>query len=121
MAIQRHFETITVTASQDLSGHQYKAVGLHGGVGITAALAAGILQTKALVGDHATLAYRGHVKVLTGAVVNSNAPITVNASGFIVAYTPAGSGGLGAVGRMLTQAASGDVSDAIVDFMASPA
>ncbi len=119
MAIQRHFETITVVASQDLSSHQYKAVGLHGGVGVTAALAAGILQQKALAGDHATLAYRGHVKVLTGAVVNSNAPITVNASGFIVAYTPATSLtiGLGPVGRMLTQAASGDIADAIIDFM----
>ena len=120
MSVQRHFETITVVASQDLTGHQFKAVGLHGGVGTTAALAAGILQNKANTNDHATLAYRGHVKALTGAAINSNAPVTVNASGFMVTYTPAGSGGLGAVGRCLTQAASGDMTDFIVDFMTSP-
>lgn len=120
MAVQRHFETITVVASQDLTGHQFKAVGLHGGVGVSAALAAGILQNKPATGDHATLAYRGHVKALTGGAVNSNSPVTVNASGFIVAYTPAGSGGLGAVGRCLTQAASGDMTDLICDFMTSP-
>ncbi len=121
MAVQRVFDTITVVASQDLTGHQFKAVGLHGGVGVTAALAVGILQTKPADGDHMTVAYRGHMKAISGAAINSNAPVTIAASGFLVAYTPAGSGGLGAVGRCLTQAGSGDLFDLIGDFMASPA
>ena len=120
MAIQRVFDTITVVSSQDLTGAQFKAVGLHGQIAATSALAVGILQTKPLNGDHMTVGYRGHMKAFAGAVINSNAPIAPTTSGFMAAYTPAGSGGLGAIGRCLTGAASGDLFDFVGDFSQSP-
>jgi len=121
MAIQRVFDTITVVASQDLSANQFKCVSLGGLVAATSALAVGIQQTKALNADHMTVGYRGHMKAFAGAAINSNAPIAPTTSGFMGAYTPAGSGGLGAVGRCLTGAASGDLFDFIGDFSQSPA
>ena len=46
MATENAYKTLTVVASQDLTGHQFKAVGLHGGVASTSASAIGILRTK---------------------------------------------------------------------------
>lgn len=116
MAVERNQRTITVVAGQDLSGHQYKAVSLAGTVAGTAALAAGILKNKPENGEHATLAYEGDMKAFAGGAINSNALITVAASGFMTPYTPSGSGGLGAVGRALESAASGQVFRFIANF-----
>ncbi len=119
MAVERHYDTITVIASQDLTGHLFKAVGLHGGVGVTAALSAGILRSTGLAGEHVTLAYRGQMKAICGAAIASNALVTVTTSGFMITYTPSGSGGLGAVGRAIVQAGSGDIFGFIGDFQSA--
>jgi len=119
MTVERNYETITVVASQDLSAHQFKAATLSGGVASTAALAAGILRNKALAGDHATLIYKGQMKAFAGAAINSNALLTVTTSGFMAAYTPTGSGGLGAVGRALASAGSGDIFPFVADFQSA--
>lgn len=111
MTVQRHYETITVTASQDLTGHQYKAVGLHGGVGATTLLSAGILMNKPAAGDHATLAYAGQVKAYAGAAINSNAQVGVTASGFLISVATSDY-----VGFAKTSAASGDLFELICNF-----
>lgn len=111
MSVQRHFDTLTVVASQDLTGHQFKPVGLHGGVAATSAAARGLLQNKAANGDHATLGYRGQMKAYAGAAINSDSLLGVTTSGFIIAVTNSDN-----VGRALVSAASGDLFTGVFDF-----
>ncbi len=111
MAVTRRFDTITVTASQDLTGHQYKAVGLDGLVAETTLAAVGILQNKADVNDHATLAYAGHMKCIVGAAVNSNSQIGITTSGFAISVATSDY-----IGFTLSQAGSGDVVDFVGNF-----
>lgn len=111
MTVERHYETITVTASQDLTGHQFKAVGLHGGVAATTAEAKGILRNKAFTGDHATLAFKGQMKAYAGAAINSGAQVGVTTSGFLITVTTSAY-----VGYALVTAASGDIFPFVGDF-----
>lgn len=113
MTVQRHFDTMTVTASQDLRTHQFKPVDLSGGVGVTSLLSVGILQNKPNTGDHATLAYRGQLKAYAGAAIVSGALIGVTASGFIITVT-----GSASVGYAKTTAASGDLFEFVGSFPA---
>jgi hypothetical protein len=112
MSIQRHFDTITVVASQDLTGHQFKAVDLSGGVAVNTLLSMGILQNKAALGDHATLAYRGHMKAYAGGAINSGAQVGVTASGFLISVATSRY-----VGVAMTSAASGDIFDFVGDHV----
>lgn len=111
MAVERHYETITVVASQDLTGHMWKAVGLDGLVAATSLAAKGILRNKATTGDHTTLVYKGHTKALAGGAINSGTQIGVTTSGFLVAATTSHY-----VGIALDQVASGDIFSCLVDF-----
>ena len=111
MTVERNFETITVVASQDLTGHLFKPVGLHGGVAETTLAAAGILKNKAKAGDHATLAYKGQMKAYAGAAINSGAQIGVTTSGFFITVTTSAY-----VGIALATAASGDIFPFVGDF-----
>ena len=112
MAVQRHFETITVTASQDLTGHQFKAVDLAGGVGVATLGAMGILQNKAATGDHASVAYRGQMKAYAGGAINSGAQVGVTASGFLITVATSAYCGVA-----LESAASGDLFSFVGDFI----
>lgn len=115
--------THTFTAAQDLSvaGAQYKAVKLDGTIASQAATAAtaavGILITKPQSGEFGTYAYVGVVKARFGGAVNSGAAIAVTTSGFLAAYTAAGSGGNVPIGRALVQVASGDIAECAVNFI----
>lgn len=111
MTVERNYDTITVVASQDLTGHQFKAVGLHGGVAVTTAEAKGILRNKAYTGDHATVAYKGQMKAYVGAAVNSGAQLGVTASGYLITVT-----GSAYVGYALASAGSGDLISFVGDF-----
>ena len=113
MTVQRHFDTMTVVASQDLTGHQFKPVDLSGGVGVTSLLSVGILQNKPYTGDHATVAYRGQLKAYSGAAIASGALIGVTTSGFLITVT-----GSASVGYAKTAAASGDLFEFIGSFPA---
>jgi hypothetical protein len=113
MTVQRHFETITVVASQDLTTHQFKPVDLAGGVGVTSLLSVGILQNKAFTGDHATLAYKGQMKAYSGAAINSGALVGVTVSGFLITVTTSAS-----VGYAKSSAASGDLFELVGSFPA---
>ncbi len=111
MAVERNYETITVTASQDLTGHQFKAVGLDGLVAATTAAAKGIARNKALTGDHLTLAYKGQMKAYAGAAINSGAQVGVTTSGFLITVTTSAY-----VGIALATAGSGDIFPFVGDF-----
>jgi hypothetical protein len=112
MAIERKYETLTVVASQDLTGHLFKAVGLHGGVGATSLLSVGILRNKANTGEHATVAYAGQMKAYAGAAINSGAHVGVTASGFLISVASTTN-----VGLCLTTAASGDIFSFVGNFI----
>lgn len=111
MAVERHYETITVVASHDLTGHQFKAVDLAGGVAASTAVAKGILRNKAFTGDHATVAYKGQMKAYAGAAIASGAQVGVTASGFLITVT-----GSAYVGIALAAAGSGDIFPFVGDF-----
>ena len=121
MAVERKFDTITIVASTDLTGHQFKAVGLNGLIAETSLAAVGILRTKPLNGDHATVAYKGQMKAISGAVINSGSLIGVTTSGFLIsrsniAQVASGTTIEGYVGRAQVQVASGDMFTFIGDF-----
>ncbi len=111
MTVERKYETITVVASQDLTGHQFKAVDLSGGVAINSLIAVGILRTKAFTGDHATVAYKGQMKAIAGGAINSGAQVGVTASGFLISVVTSRY-----VGICLTTAGSGDIFPFVGDF-----
>lgn len=111
MTVENKYETLTVTASQDLTGHLFKPVGLHGGVAETSLEAMGILRNKAYTGDHATLAYKGIMKAYAGAAVNSGAQLGVTTSGFLITVTTSAY-----VGVAMASAGSGDLIQFVGDF-----
>ena len=111
MTTENKFESMTVTAAADLTGHQFKAVTLGGTVAGTTAAARGILRTKAASGDHATVAYKGIMKAYVGAAVVSGAQVGVTASGYLITVT-----GSAYVGFALASAASGALIPFVGDF-----
>ncbi len=111
MTTENVYETLTLVASQDLTGHQFKAVDLSGGVAINSLIAVGILRTKAAVGDHATVAYKGQMKAIAGGAINSGAQVGVTASGFLISVATSRY-----VGICLTTAGSGDIFPFVGDF-----
>ncbi len=111
MTVENKYETLTVTAGQDLTGHLFKAVTLAGTVAATTASAQGILRNKAGNGDHATLAYAGRMKAYVGAAVNSGAQLGVTTSGFLITVT-----GSAYVGVALASASSGALIPFVGNF-----
>lgn len=111
MATENRFETMTIVASTDLTGHQFKAVGMDGLVAANTLAAVGILRTKPLNGDHATVAYKGQMKAFAGAAINSGSQVGVTASGFLIAVTTSRY-----VGICRITAGSGDIFPFVGDF-----
>ena len=111
MTVERSYETIAVIASQDLSANQFKAVDLSGGVGVNSLIAVGIQRTKALAGDHMTVAYKGQMKAFAGAAIASGAQVGVTASGFLISVATSRY-----VGIALVAAGSGDIFPFVGDF-----
>ena len=111
MTVERHFETLTVTAGADLTGMQYRAVTQAGIQAATTATARGILKNKAASGDHATLAYKGQLKAYVGAAVVSGAQLGVTTSGWLITVT-----GSAYVGYALANASSGALVPFVGDF-----
>ena len=111
MTVEGKYETLTVVASQDLTGHQFKAVDLSGGVGVNSLISVGILRNKPYTGDHATVAYKGQMKAYAGGAINSGAQVGVTASGFLISVATSRY-----VGIALVSAASGDIFPFVGDF-----
>jgi len=113
MTVENKFDTMTITASTDLTGHQFKPVGLDGLVAETSVAAVGILRNKPQNGDHATVAYRGEMKAYAGAAINSGALVGVTTSGFLITVT-----GSASVGYARVTAGSGDIFPFLGSFPA---
>lgn len=113
MTVERHYETLTVPASADLTGHQFKAVTLGGLVAGTSLTAVGLCRNKPANGDHMTVAYKGQMKAFSGAAIASGALVGVTASGFLITVT-----GSASVGYAKTAAGSGDLFELIGSFPA---
>ncbi len=111
MAVERAYETLTVVASQDLTGHLFKAVDLSGGVGINSLISVGVLRSTGLAGEHVTVAYKGQMKAFSGAAIASGAQVGVTVSGFLITVTTSRY-----VGIALTAAGSGDIFGFVGDF-----
>lgn len=111
MTVENKYETLTVVASQDLTGHLFMAVGLDGLVAATTAAAAGLARTKALTGDHMTLAYKGIMKGKVGAAVNSGSRLGVTTSGYLITVT-----GSAYVGIARESVGSGSLVPFVGDF-----
>jgi hypothetical protein len=111
MAVENRYETLTIVASTDLSGHQFKPVGINGLIAETSLAAIGIARNKALNGDHLTVAYKGQMKAYAGAAINSGSQVGVTTSGFLIAVTTSAY-----VGIALAQVASGDIFPFVGDF-----
>jgi hypothetical protein len=111
MAVERAYDTLTVVASQDLTGHLFKAVDLAGGVAATTIVAKGILRSTGLAGEHVTIAYKGQMKATSGAAIASGAQVGVTASGFLISVATSRY-----VGIALTAAGSGDIFGFVGDF-----
>lgn len=87
MTVERHFETLTVEATADLTGMMFRAIDQAGIGAATSATTRGFLRNKAFTGDHATLAYKGDMKVYAGAAVTSGAQVGVTTSGWVITVT----------------------------------
>lgn len=115
MSTDLEMDLIQVTAGADLSGDavKFKAVTLAGTIAATPLLAGGVLRHGGQSGEQVSLAYKGAFKALFGAAVATvGYPLTVTASGFIIA---ASSGGA-SIGRSIATVSSGDLAQAFFDF-----
>lgn len=114
MSVHGKFESIALAAGQDLSvaGAQYKAVSIAGTIAASSAAAFGLAMNKPKSGEHLEVGYFGHLKGYAGAAINSGSAVGVTTSGFLITVT-----GSNAVGKCLTQAASGDLFDFLGNFV----
>jgi len=77
------FET-TIAATSDLSGSQYKAIGVGGAVATSTDGAVGILLNKPESGEHATACYAGESKYFANEAITAGNAIGVGAGGGFV-------------------------------------
>ncbi len=120
MAIFGDQQTITFTASGDLSGKQNHIVRAIGeGTCAQASLATdlaivGVLVNKPQNGEAATVAFAGKAKVVAGATILANALITSDSSGRATSVL-SGSSSL-VIGRALEAGAAGETITALLSF-----
>jgi hypothetical protein len=114
-------DTITFTASGDLSGKQFHIMRANGeGTCAQASLSTdlaiiGVLQNKPQNAERATIAVEGVSKVVAGGALTANALITSNSSGRAAAVS-SGSSDL-VIGRVLEAAgADGEIVPALLSF-----
>lgn len=113
MATEGMSQKLSIVAGADLrTGAQYKAIAVGGTIAAASTAAIGILQNKPNTGEHASLAWHGHMKAYTGGAVTAGARVKVTTSGYIVVVAS----GDGAVGKAITAAASGALCEIIADF-----
>lgn len=105
----------TVVATEDLSGHQYKVVGVAGTIAAGADAAYGVLKNKPLSGEAAQVKVLGRARALAGGALAAGALLGVQ-SGYLIA-TSSGDN-IVPVGKNLSGAVnSGDEFSAAVNFI----
>jgi len=102
-----------VVAGADLSAAQYKVIAVAGTIAAEADTALGVLQNKPESGQHAAVAWEGHMKAYAAAAISAGARVTVTTSGYMLTVA---SGDGGQVGKALTAAASGDLFNFVGNF-----
>ncbi len=112
MATEGQSNTFTAKAEADVSMHQHKAVNVAGGVAAANAAAAGILLNKPKLGEHATIAYSGHMKAYVGGTITAGNRLKVTSSGFLVVALSSE----GSCGKAISACASGSICEFIADF-----
>lgn len=114
MATSGNISTIGIAAGADLSAFQYKIIAVDGTLAATNAVALGVLQNKPKSGEHADVAFSGHMKAYVGGgSVAAGAQLAVTTSGYLITNATSTSG---IVGRAITAAASGSLCEFIGDF-----
>ena len=104
-------QKITLVAGADLSTLQYKIINVAGTLAISKVLAAGVLQNKPdASGQHASVAYSGHMKAYAGGTLAKGSPVIVSTSGTLIV------GSQGIVGKTLVAASSGALVEFIGNF-----
>ena len=114
MATSGNISTIGIAAGADLRTFQYKIVAVDGTLAATNAVALGVLQNKPNTGEHAELAYAGHMKAYVGAgSIAAGDQLAVTTSGYLIKNVTSTSG---ICGRAVTAAASGSLCEFVGDF-----
>lgn len=111
-----NYQSVTVQAGADfrVAGMLHKAV-TFSGVIAAAGSGTGLAKSQPNSGQHLNIGYAGHMKAYAGAAISIGARVSNTTSGFMIAAV---SGSLGAVGRAVEAANSGDLFSGVFDFSA---
>lgn len=114
MSAEGHSHKISIAAGADLSACQYKIVTVSGTIAAANATALGVLQNKPKNGEHATVAFAGHMKAYVGGgAIAAGDQLAVTTSGWLIKNVTSTSG---IVGRAVTAASSGSLCEFVGDF-----
>ena len=112
MSVDGYKQSISVAAGADLSALQFRAVQIDGTLATTNKNAAGILQNKPESGEHANIAFFGHLKGVAGAALAVGNDVKVSSGGFLTAVASGDS----SRGKVVTAASSGSMVEFIGNF-----
>lgn len=113
MGIRGKHEVVTIDAAADLTGAQHKVIAVAGTIAPSDATALGVLQNKPESGQHASIAWMGHMKGYAGAAIAAGVRLSTTTSGYLITVT---SGSI-PVGKNLSgSVASGDIFDFVGNF-----
>ena len=116
MSVEGEHLRISLAAGADLSsGCQFKALAVGGTIAAANTAAVGILQNKPKSGEHATVAYLGHMKAYVGAAATAGARLKVTTSGWLTTVAS----GDGSCAKAVTAASSGMLCEVIADFVSA--
>lgn len=113
MSVSGHNESISVKAGADLSTLQFRAVQIGGTLATTNKNASGIVQNKPQSGEHANIAYSGHMKGIAGTALTAGTDFKVSSGGFLTAVASGDS----SRGKVVTAASSGATVEVLANFV----
>jgi len=113
MSVHGQHRTISVATGADLSSFQYRAVQINGTLATSNKNASGILQNKPQSGEHASVAYDGHMKGVAGTALTVGMDVKVESGGFLIAVD---SGDTGRA-KVVTAASSGAMVEVLGSFI----
>ncbi len=78
---------LSIVAGENLSGAQYRAVEVDGTIAANSGVAIGLVQNKPRSGEHAEVAFMGHMKGLAGDDITAAARLMITTSGYLLTRT----------------------------------
>lgn len=117
MATTGKMDCISLNAGADLNtgdgtGAQYKAIAIGGTIAANNSTAIGLLQNKPKNGEDAQIAIAGVMKGVAGGALTAGTRVKITTSGYLASC----SSGDGAVGKVITAAASGATCELMANF-----